>query len=144
VSIRNCADIIAEPAVHSRAQTAEDNTLLPGAAEDVVKPVHAPDGGQVGRIAATHVDHVLREDERLQVEDRAMEQLKIGGLAVKRRERPVEPGDVINRIAACGRKEAHARTRRSRQRQNELVKQPVLRFHREPAAAHRHHRHGLA
>ena len=69
---------LVEPAVHSRAQPAQDDALLPGAAENAVKPMGTPNREQVGRITAAYVDHILHEDERFQVTDAAFEQLKVG------------------------------------------------------------------
>ena len=79
-----------EPAVGAGAAARQHDARLPRVPEHHVEAVRAPDGQHVQRVAACHEDHVLRQHERTQVLDRALEQLEIARLERVRGEGAVE------------------------------------------------------
>ena len=133
-----------EPAVHPRARPAQHDALLPRLAQDDVEPVRPPDRQQARRVAAADVDDVLREHERAQVGDGALEQPEVRRLAVVvGREHAEEVRDVLRRVAARGSDEADPRPLAPCQREHERIQPRVVVLgaqlrpaHRDDAAAH--------
>ena len=85
-------DAVLEPADAAGARAREHDAPLPGAAEDRVEAVRAPDREHVGRVAAADPDDVVLEHERLEVVRRPREELEpaelgLPGEAVVRAER---------------------------------------------------------
>ena len=106
---------------------AQHDALLPRLAQDDVEPVRPPDRQQARRVAAADVDDVLREHERAQVGDGALEQREVRRLAVVvGREHAEEVRDVRRRVAARRPDEADPRPLAPCQREHERVQPRVV------------------
>jgi hypothetical protein len=132
-----------EPADRAGGPPGEDDAVIPGAAQDPVQPVDAPDGKHVRGIAAADVDRVLVEQKPLQVEHGAVEESEMAGVGATG-EGAVEQHDRPLGIAAGGRQVADSRPRatagRAGERENVLVQRRLEPVVTEPAATHGHDR----
>ena len=129
-----------EPAQGSGRHAGHHDAGLPRPAQRPIDAVDAPDRHHVLGVAATDVDHVLVEEEGLDVFDGPDEEREVARLRASGEGR-VELGHVGGRVAAGRRKEADPRAlpaaQGPREAQDMVVKERLVGLHREAAAAHR-------
>ena len=126
---------VPEPADGSGAESAEDDTSLPGAPKHGIEFADAPDGEHVASVAAADVNDIALGYEGCQVTRRVKER-KVAGAARQRGEGGVETGDVIRRIAAGSGQETDGWVGGPGVLKNVTVKQEIVGLHREAAATH--------
>ncbi len=91
-----------EPADAAGRRAGQHDARVPGLAQDLVDPVHAPHRDHVGHRAAADEDDVLRQEEVLGVLDvRHREQRQVADLGGGVRQAVVEP-EVIGGVVADG------------------------------------------
>src|SRR5690606_18191447 len=95
-------DKLLKPAVGSRADARQHHPLLPGGPQYPIQSPLPPQHQQVARVAASHVDHILGQDKRLQIGGVGTKQRQVRRPALQPAEGLVKPFDIPLRIAARG------------------------------------------